>query len=161
MFGSNVSRGRVCIHGKGTEFETLDLLRRWDYTMDNWKHLSDHGVRAREFAVLSSSQAVCSRSGRGTAHFPSVNALPLFALRLSIYHNTIRLLNATQYRSRLFKMARDNVTPTTIAIPRTVSIPADANAPSLLTTLPPELRNRIYEILFKSDDPVMVHDIKA
>jgi hypothetical protein len=54
-------------------------------------------------------------------------------------------------------MAR--ITP--IQIPKTVSSPADPAAPSFLSTLPPEIRNRIYEVLFKRDGEVLLHDAKA
>ncbi|KAH6642901.1 hypothetical protein C7974DRAFT_351893 [Boeremia exigua] len=46
-------------------------------------------------------------------------------------------------------------------IPKTTSSPADPNEPSFLTTLPPEVRNAIYEALFKRDDPVLLHDADA
>lgn len=45
-----------------------------------------------------------------------------------------------------------------IQIPKTASKPADSDAPSFLTTLPPELRNGVYEVLFKLDGPVLVHN---
>ncbi|KAI4706634.1 hypothetical protein J4E89_008701 [Alternaria sp. Ai002NY15] len=38
------------------------------------------------------------------------------------------------------------------------SSPADPSAVSLLITLPPELRNCIYEWLFERDDPVLLHN---
>jgi hypothetical protein len=41
---------------------------------------------------------------------------------------------------------------------KTASSPADPNAPSFLTTLPPEVRNTIYEVLFKRDKPVLLHN---
>ena len=49
-------------------------------------------------------------------------------------------------------------TCTMIEIPKTTSGPADPHAPSILTTLPPEIRNRIYEYLFKKDVPVLPTD---
>ncbi|KAI4680341.1 uncharacterized protein J4E84_007989 [Alternaria hordeiaustralica] len=49
-------------------------------------------------------------------------------------------------------------TPTVLEIPKTTSGPADPRAPSILTTLPPEIRNRIYEYIFKRDRPVLLHD---
>jgi hypothetical protein len=48
-----------------------------------------------------------------------------------------------------------------IQIPKTVSSPADPSAPSFLSTLPPEIRNPIYEVLFKRDGEVLLHDAKA
>jgi hypothetical protein len=45
-----------------------------------------------------------------------------------------------------------------IRIPKTDSKPAEPNSPSFLTTLPPELRNRIYEVLFRRNEPVLVHN---
>ena len=48
-----------------------------------------------------------------------------------------------------------------ISIPRTASSPIDPQAPSLLTTFPPELRNRIYELLFHRGKPVRLHDGKG
>ncbi|KAI4644652.1 uncharacterized protein J4E79_011089 [Alternaria viburni] len=52
-------------------------------------------------------------------------------------------------------------TRTVIEIPKTTSGPADPHASSILTTLPPEIRNRIYEYLFKRDRPVIVDDGQA
>jgi len=49
-------------------------------------------------------------------------------------------------------------TSTIIEIPKTTSGPADPRAPSILTTLPPEIRNRIYEYLLKRDGPVLPTD---
>jgi hypothetical protein len=46
-------------------------------------------------------------------------------------------------------------------IPKTTSGPANPNQPSFLMTLPPEIRNRIYELLFKRDEPVLLHDGEA
>jgi hypothetical protein len=37
----------------------------------------------------------------------------------------------------------------------------DPNEPSFLTTLPPEIRNRIFGFLFEQDDPILLHDGKA
>jgi hypothetical protein len=48
-----------------------------------------------------------------------------------------------------------------IQIPKTVSSPANPSAPSFLGALPPEIRNRIYEAMFKSDGTVLLHDAKA
>jgi len=47
---------------------------------------------------------------------------------------------------------------TIIEIPKTTSGAADPGAPSILTTLPPEIRNRIYEYLFKRDGPILLND---
>jgi hypothetical protein len=44
---------------------------------------------------------------------------------------------------------------------KTASSPADPNAPSFFTSLPPEMRNAIYEVLFKHDEPVLVHNANA
>jgi len=52
-------------------------------------------------------------------------------------------------------------THTVIEIPKTTSGPADPRAPSILTTLPPEIRNRIYEYLFKRDGPIVLDDGQA
>ncbi|KAI4610709.1 hypothetical protein J4E83_008323 [Alternaria metachromatica] len=49
-------------------------------------------------------------------------------------------------------------TPTVIEIPKTKSAAADPSARSFLTTIPPEIRNRIYECLFKRDGPVILDD---
>jgi hypothetical protein len=46
-------------------------------------------------------------------------------------------------------------------IPKTTSGPANPDQPSFLTTLPPEIRNHIYELLLKRDEPVLLHDGKA
>jgi hypothetical protein len=46
-------------------------------------------------------------------------------------------------------------------IPKTTSGPARPDEPSFLTTLPSEIRNRIYEFLFERDEPVLLHDEKA
>ncbi|KAF2853599.1 hypothetical protein T440DRAFT_311174 [Plenodomus tracheiphilus IPT5] len=46
-------------------------------------------------------------------------------------------------------------------IPKTAFAPADPGEPSFLTLLPPEIRNRIYEILFKRDGHVLLHDPSA
>jgi hypothetical protein len=48
-----------------------------------------------------------------------------------------------------------------IQIPKTLSSPANPNEPSLLTSLPPELRNTIYELLLKRDESVMLHNAEA
>jgi hypothetical protein len=48
-----------------------------------------------------------------------------------------------------------------IQIPKTMSSPADPDAPSFLSNLPPEIRNAIYELLFKRDEPVLLHDPEA
>lgn len=45
-------------------------------------------------------------------------------------------------------------------IPKRVSSPADPNEPSFLN-LPAEIRNRIYELLFTRDEPVLLHNAKA
>ncbi|KAI4957885.1 hypothetical protein J4E86_005025 [Alternaria arbusti] len=45
-----------------------------------------------------------------------------------------------------------------IEIPKTRSGAADPRAGSFVTVLPPEIRNRIYEYLFKSDTPVLLND---
>jgi hypothetical protein len=45
-----------------------------------------------------------------------------------------------------------------IRIPKTDSNPAEPNSPSFLATLPPELRNRVYEVLFRRNEPVLVHN---
>ncbi|KAH7086169.1 hypothetical protein FB567DRAFT_593121 [Paraphoma chrysanthemicola] len=47
------------------------------------------------------------------------------------------------------------------AIPRAMSRAADPTLPSILTTLPPELRNRIYDFLYQRADPVLIHDSAA
>jgi hypothetical protein len=47
------------------------------------------------------------------------------------------------------------------SVPKTMSSPNDPGAPSFLTSLPPEMRNMIYEILFKRDEPVLVHNAEA
>ncbi|KAI4920975.1 hypothetical protein J4E85_009090 [Alternaria conjuncta] len=52
-------------------------------------------------------------------------------------------------------------TQTVIEIPKTTSGPADPRAPSILTTLPPEIRNRIYEYLFKRDGPIVLDEGQA
>lgn len=46
-------------------------------------------------------------------------------------------------------------------IANTAAQPHDPNAPSFITTLPAEIRNAIYEILFKRDEPVLVHNVTA
>jgi hypothetical protein len=46
-------------------------------------------------------------------------------------------------------------------IPKTVSSPADPDEPSLLTTLPPEIRNIVYEYLFQRDEPILIHNTDA
>jgi hypothetical protein len=50
---------------------------------------------------------------------------------------------------------------TFIEIPRTMSSAANPHAPSILTTLPGEIRNQIYGYLFKRDGPVLLHDGRA
>jgi hypothetical protein len=47
------------------------------------------------------------------------------------------------------------------SIPKTISAPADPNPPSFLTTLQPEIRTCVYEVLFKNDEPVLVHNAAA
>lgn len=46
-------------------------------------------------------------------------------------------------------------------IPKACSAPADPSDPSFLTTLPPEIRNAVYEVLFKRNKPVLVHNVDA
>jgi hypothetical protein len=48
-----------------------------------------------------------------------------------------------------------------IQILKACPAPADPSAPSFLTTLPPEIRNTVYEVLLKRDEPVLVHDADA
>lgn len=45
-------------------------------------------------------------------------------------------------------------------IPKAASVPLDAQLPSFLT-LPSEIRNQIYELLFLRDGPVYVHSLRA
>ena len=45
--------------------------------------------------------------------------------------------------------------------PRTASSPANPGKASFLTILPAEMRNLIYELLFKKDEPVLLHNSKA
>ena len=42
-----------------------------------------------------------------------------------------------------------------------MSSPKDPDVPSFLTTLPPEVRNTIYEVLFKRDGSVLIHNAAA
>jgi hypothetical protein len=51
-------------------------------------------------------------------------------------------------------------TATPVQIPRIISGPAEKNAPSFLMTLPPELRNRIYEELFQCDGDLLLEIAK-
>jgi hypothetical protein len=44
-------------------------------------------------------------------------------------------------------------------IEKTISSPEDPSAPSFLTSLSPEIRNAVYEILFLRDEPVLVHNV--
>ncbi|KAI8933697.1 hypothetical protein NX059_009415 [Plenodomus lindquistii] len=46
-------------------------------------------------------------------------------------------------------------------IQKTLSAPADPGEPSFLTTLPAEIRNMIYEIMFKRDGHVLLHNSAA
>lgn len=48
-----------------------------------------------------------------------------------------------------------------IQIPKTMSSPADPNAPSFLTNLPPDIRNAVYEVIFKRDRPLLIHNPEA
>jgi len=41
------------------------------------------------------------------------------------------------------------------------SSPTDPSAVSFLTKLPPEIRNYVYEILFKRGDRVLLHNVDA
>jgi hypothetical protein len=45
-----------------------------------------------------------------------------------------------------------------IQIPKTISSPQDPHAPSFLTSLLPEIRNAVYEVLFLREEPVLVHN---
>lgn len=49
---------------------------------------------------------------------------------------------------------------TFIEIPKVNSSSIELTAPSFLTTLPPEIRNNVYELLFKGDSPVLLLDVK-
>jgi hypothetical protein len=46
-------------------------------------------------------------------------------------------------------------------IPKTTSSPENPSAPSFLTSLSPEIRNAIYEILFLRDESVLVHNAQS
>lgn len=48
--------------------------------------------------------------------------------------------------------------PPIIEITQSTSQPADPDAPSFLTTLPAEIRNAVYKILFERDDPIEILD---
>ncbi|KAJ8113272.1 hypothetical protein OPT61_g4569 [Boeremia exigua] len=48
-----------------------------------------------------------------------------------------------------------------MAIPETVAGPANPSEPSFVTTLPAEIRLAIYEILFKSEKMIMLHNVDA
>lgn len=48
--------------------------------------------------------------------------------------------------------------PPIIEITQSMSQPADPDAPSFLTTLPAEIRNAVYAILFKQDEPIEIMD---
>lgn len=50
--------------------------------------------------------------------------------------------------------------PPIIEITQSTSQPADQDAPSFLTTLPAEIRNAVYNILFKHDGPIEIMDRK-
>ncbi|KAH7080003.1 hypothetical protein BKA63DRAFT_590269 [Paraphoma chrysanthemicola] len=50
---------------------------------------------------------------------------------------------------------------TSSSIPNTPSRPVKPSLPSFLTTLPPELRNTIYELLFTRRKPVLLHNTQA
>ncbi|KAF1829353.1 hypothetical protein BDW02DRAFT_169257 [Decorospora gaudefroyi] len=52
-------------------------------------------------------------------------------------------------------------TAATIQIPKTTSRPCNPNEASFIETLPAELRNRIYEVLFNRDQPVRFHNGRA
>lgn len=45
--------------------------------------------------------------------------------------------------------------------PNRTSRPTDPSAVSFLTKLPPEIRNCVYELLFKREDPVLLHNADA
>lgn len=71
------------------------------------------------------------------------------------------------YLPSSFPLNRDDTAVATMAAPasvkieKVVSAPADPSAPSILTMLAPEIRNSIYEHLFKRDEPVLLHDPDA
>ena len=46
-------------------------------------------------------------------------------------------------------------------MPKAASSPVDPEKASFLTKLPAEMRNIIYELLFKKDEPVLLHNTKA
>lgn len=46
-------------------------------------------------------------------------------------------------------------------IPKTLSSPAIAGKPSFLTTLPAEVRNCVYEVLFKRSQHILLHNADA
>ncbi|KAI1508562.1 hypothetical protein L13192_07210 [Pyrenophora tritici-repentis] len=46
-------------------------------------------------------------------------------------------------------------------IPKADSVPMDAEEASFLTTLPAEMRSSIYELLFKKDKPILLHNAAA
>lgn len=79
------------------------------------------------------------------------------------------MLQAVAYSLELYLLSsfpfnRDHTAVATMAAPafvkigKVVSGPADPSAPSILTTLAPEIRNNIYGHLFKRDKPVLLHD---
>ncbi|KAF2246650.1 hypothetical protein BU26DRAFT_567002 [Trematosphaeria pertusa] len=53
---------------------------------------------------------------------------------------------------------RQSKRPANVWIPRGTSHPEDPTAPSFLSTLPAEIRNEVYNLLFKRDEPIVVLD---
>lgn len=62
------------------------------------------------------------------------------------------------YRTQKPSSVRSNIQVVDMsAIPKGRSFPQHADEPSFLTTLPPEIRNLSYEILFRKSGPVLLH----
>ncbi|KAF1942415.1 hypothetical protein EJ02DRAFT_454281 [Clathrospora elynae] len=51
--------------------------------------------------------------------------------------------------------SKEMLATTIIAVAIQTSQPIDSNAPSFLTTIPPEIRNEIYMLLFQRDEPII------
>jgi hypothetical protein len=100
-------------------------------------------------------------SGRARAMTPNthLSTPPASALRRSL--NTPDLttthLQLAYWACQISRSPRTMRPPSHKPIPKTVSRPINPDEPSFLTSLPPEGRNRIYDVLFKREEPVLLY----
>lgn len=87
---------------------------------------------------------------------PPLTSSHLLNLLHGRHQTPLRLRRPTGYNHTMASTpARRAVS---LPIAKGMSTPRDPDEPSLLSTLPPELRNAIYDCLFLKDDPIIIVD---